>query len=413
MSTLDSNEIRKKLNAVKKLIKGNNHKDAVKLLQEIMEIEKEQMGIKALFVDTKLLYTQLNRLQRIRKSRLILISVFSLTLGLILFLALQKVGSTEVELKIRVNELTFELNESWSINSLELQSIGISHLRNLRLDPLQFEEVVEYNFETGMPLKWKKSGGSIPLKIIRTHDDWGVSIESSYLRLAYALIDSGSTITITTYEDPKDQFRITVSSGAVQGSIDTDDIFSLTCISCQIEDQVDIESSENKHLRVTSFDREVPFSDLKGSIDIISKIPEHKTEMHPYLLGKSIFTMSIDFSRLEGNSRQSTIIEDGIAYFSELDGKKIDIKEGDFLVVRGLNDFQIKRLYFDGHLNAVLKGRVNKFESGSQSFLYNRLPSMLEWIYTNQFLGLVVASLIPVFSMLVIIFFRLKIIDEL
>lgn len=413
MSTLNSTELRNKFDAAKEMIKENNRKEAAKLLHEILEIEKEQLGIEAIFVDAKLLYSKVNRHQRIRRSRLILLSVFSLTLGLILFLALRTVGSTEVEFKIRVNELTFKLAKNWSINSLELESIGISHLKNLRLYPLQFEEVEEYNFITGMPVKWKKYQSNTPLKIIRTHDDWGVTIESSYLKLAYALIDSGSTITITTYSDPRDQFRITVSSGAVRGSIDTDDIFSLNCVNCLIEDQVDIESSENKHLRITSFDREVSFSDLEGSIDIISKIPEHKTEKHPYLLGKSIYTKLIDFSRFEGNTRQSTIIDDGIVYFSELDGKKIDIKEGDFLTVRGLNDFQIKRLFLDDRLNIVLKGRVNKFESGSQSFLYNRLPSILEWLYTNQFIGLVMASLIPIFSTIIIIFSRLKIIDEL
>jgi hypothetical protein len=411
-AVLDLSELWQKLEAAKELIKNNNHEIAFELLREILEIERKQAGKEALFAEANALSIQLNRSRSVRKSRLILISIFSFTLGLVLLLALVKVGSTEVELKLRLNQFTFKLAKNWEISSLEIQSIGIWHLGDLRLDAVFIEEAIAFDRTSDLPTKWQSSRADGPLSIKRTHDNWGVTIESSYLRLAHASIDSGSTITIAAYEDASRQFRIAVSGGAVLGSIDTDETYAMTCASCQIEGHPNERHTENKALHITSDVQEISFEDLAGSIEMIVKIPQTNMGMKPYLFGKSIYTEQLDFSRLEGDSRESTITKDGSIYFSELDGKQIEIKEGDFLVVNGLRDFQIKRLFFEDHLEAILKGSAQELRSGTQEFLYDRLPSWLEWIYTNQFFALVIATLIPVFSVILVVFYRLKIIEE-
>lgn len=412
MAKVNAVEIKKTIENAKDLLKDKKQSEAVELLQQVMRVEKEQAGTQALFEEARALSTRLIHNKKVKNFRVFLVSALIITLIVIAFLAWKKVEATEVELKLTVNEFTFRLNEPWLIHSLAMKSLGLSHLDNLSLDATRLEEAIEYDPDTSLPVGWQNISIGNPLNIVRTRDNWSVSIKSSYLRVANVAIDSGATITIAAYKQSKNQFRISISGGAVSGTIGTGDTLSLSCTSCQIEGKPNDLFSRARNLRVVTLDNQLSFTDLNNYLEIVIRIPQNEITPDPFILGKSISIDQIDFTRLEGNAKESTIIQDGLVYFAELDGKEHLIKDGDFLTVDGLENFQIKRLFLEDQLRISSRGSVKKLKSGTQEFLYSRIPSYLEWLYTNQSFTLFVATLIPIFSTIFAIFYRSGILKE-
>jgi len=394
-----------KLESARKLIRQKRYKEANAMAQKISENDQNN-------IEAEKLLSYLEKRRRIRNFRLMVVSTFLVTVTFFAFLTWKEVSSTEVSVNLVVKQLSFTLSKTWNLYGIETSTFGISHLEDLKLEPMTMDRAVAYDPKTDQPIRWRSVNLQNPIQIKGTHDFWNVSIQSNYLKLSSLSVDSGATVTVAVNEQGQGQSQILISivDGTVFGAVETSDTLMLSCNGCQTSAQFEVDSNFSS-FRIVTQEREILFSDLHKSIDIILKIPRASSNSNPYVFGKSIDIKNIDFTTLEGEERESTIIQDGKIYFAELDGKEFDIKNGDFVFIDGLENFEIKRLILNNQMQVSLQGRVRALKSGTKAFLYSRLPSYLEWLRTNQSISIFLATLIPVFSLIFATFYRLKIID--
>lgn len=403
VESIDS-DIESKLESAKEFMKRKCFKDARRLLLEIIRTDKKNNEAR------ELIY-QLERGRRIANFRVILITIFLITATGIAILGWTELPYTTISLQLMVNQFTFTLEEDWEIYDVEAKAIGISHLNNLELAPVRVEIATEYGLEKEEPIEWNIKEVQGDFQIKRSAEFWNILIRSNYLSLSSLAVDSGATVKLTISEPSSRKLIMNISNGSIFGTIETDTTLLLSCNHCEIGKYIDSGNSSSNSLRIQTQDREIDFRDLNSSIDIILEFPSKELRSKLYALGKSIAVQKVDFMRDEAGELESTIIGNGNIYFSELDEKEFDIKDGDFLEVEGLKNFQIKRLYLNNNIAVFLFGDVQKLRSGA--LLFSRMPTYLEWLHANNSIAIYIGTLIPVFSIILAIFYRLRIFDNL
>lgn len=394
-----------KLASARRLIRRKRYKEANVIAQGIYE--NDQYNIEA-----EKLLSFLEKRRKIWNFRVMVVSIFLVTVAFFAFLTWKEVSSTEISIDLVVKQLSFTLSRTWNLYGIETVTFGISHLEDLELEPKTMETAVAYDPKTDQPIRWRSVNFRNPIQIKRTQDFWNVSIQSNYLKLSSLSIDSGATVTLAVNEQGQGQNQILISiiDGTAFGAVETNDTLMLSCNGCQVNAQFEVDANSS-NFRIVTREREIQFRDLHKSIDIILRIPHPSSNSKPYVLGKSIDIKNVDFTVFEGDKRESTIIQDSKIYFAELDRKEFDIRNGDFVFIEELEDFTIKRLILNNQMQVSLQGRVRDLKSGTKAFLYSRLPSYLEWLQTNQSISIFFATLIPIFSLILATFYRLKIID--
>lgn len=402
--TNDDPEIRSKLGSARKLIKKKRFKNANKLLMEICQQDKDNN-------EAQELVDKLEKGRRAINFRIMVIAIFFITVTVIAVLGWTELHSTEISLQLTVNQFTFTLDEDWEIYSVGVKTIGLSHLNDLELFPDIVEIAVSYESETGQPLEWKMGVVESSFPVIRTTEYWNLSLQSDYLNLSSLTVDSGATVKIAVDEQNNNKLLLSISKGVVYGTVETDTMLVLKCNRCRTDNDDDEGNSSFKTFRIITRNREIDFQDLNRSIDIILELPEEPLQPGLYTLGKSISIAKIDFLSDEGGEIESTILEDGKIYFAELDEQELNLKNGDFLEINGLENFQIERLYLNNQIKLSLYGEVRDLNSGT--LLFSRMPTYLEWLHANNSIALFVGTLIPVLSIILASFYRLKIFDDL
>jgi hypothetical protein len=65
--------------------------------------------------------------------------------------------------------------------------------------------------------------------------------------------------------------------------------------------------------------------------------------------------------------------------------KTVELRPGDFVVLRQLQNFQIRELSLDNDgIHVTFHGRVGELRTGPARSVEERLPSVLEWVYHRQ-----------------------------
>jgi len=344
--------------------------------------------------------------KRVKKFRITLIALFGITVLIISFLKSITVRSTPVELRLTVSELTFRITEDWNIFSIATKSIGISNLDDLTLEILSAQRATEYD-ETDKPVAWQTITASPQLNIRGAGPNWGITVESEYLNLTSLHLASGSLVTISRDDLKKNQLNIRVSDGSILGSIDTGDTLIFTCSDCQIADGW-TGNSPSQSLRIATFDNQLQFQDLQQLIQIQVETPAQDSQSAPTDLGEFIPIQSVDFTRLEDDKTVSTVVTDGTLILKELNNKSIGIRGGDFVIMDNLRNIQIKEIKLDRELNLILQGHSGVLETGTGTFMNSRMPSLLDWLYANQLVGFLIATIIPFFLAILAILDRLQ-----
>jgi hypothetical protein len=397
-------EIHSRLESVKEFMLKKQLKKANMLLYEILQIDKNNK-------DAQELMSKLEDGRRISNFRRSLIVIFLITAVSITILGWIEVHSTKVSIEIIVNQVSFTLSNIWKIYSIDAKSIGISHMDNLYLSPQRVAMATDFESKTDKPLKWITKDIDEDFHLKSNNEYWNVRIESPYLNLSSLFIDSGSNVKITINEKDENKLVMSISKGNVSGTVETDTTFILKSNRCLTEKYFSEEHSPFKLFKIFTQNREIDFKDLNHSISIVLEFPRDKLETKLYTFGKSISIDEVHFFCDEAGEKESTIIKDGKIIFSELDAKEFNLKAGDFLFVNGLENFQIKRLFVNNKMKLSLFGDVHDLKSGA--ILYSRMPTYLEWLHNNYSIAIFIGTLIPVFSIILAIFYRLKIFKNL
>jgi hypothetical protein len=397
-------EITSKLESVKEFILNKQLKKANILLHEVLQKDKNNK-------DAQELFSQLEDGRRISNFRKSLIVIFLITAVSISILGWVEVHSTKVSIEIIVNQASFTLSNDWNIYSIDAKSIGISHMDDLCLSPQRVAMATDFESKTDQPIKWITKDIDDDFHIKGNNEYWNVKLESPYLNLSSLFIGFGSNVKMTMNEKDENKIILSISNGKVSGTIETDTTFTLKGNRIQTIKHFNEKHSPSKLLKIFTQNREIDFQDLNHSISIVLEFPQDQLKMELYTFGKSIAINEIDFIYNEAGEKESTILKDGKITFPELDAKEFNLKAGDFLFVNDLENFQIKRLFVNDHIKLSLFGDVHDLKSGA--ILYSRMPTYLEWLHNNYSIAIFIGTLIPVFSTLLAIFYRLRIITKL
>ncbi|MBN1349278.1 CHAT domain-containing protein [candidate division KSB1 bacterium] len=347
--------------------------------------------------------------KRIKKFRLFIITLFLIAAIGVGFLKSKPVGSSKVNLQLMVSGVSFKLKENFDLYSLTAKSVALSNPDDLALKIASVEQATSYDPQTNNPTRWQKIKTGGKLNINRISDDWGIAIESKYLSLSSLYIGSGAYINLSKEASGENQLKMAIRDAAVGGHIDTADTLILNCRNCRIEHGLQQELSNNLTLRIVTTDRQIAFHDLNQSLVIEMALSGQQSEP----LAQNMAIESIDFTRPSADRKESTIIQEGIICFEELDREEIKIPKGEFVFVGKMKDFRIQNLEMPDNFQLSLQGEVGELITGIGKYKRSRLPSLLEWLYFNPSIALYFAILIPVFSFIYFILKRLKVFDWL
>ncbi len=382
------------------LILEKRYKQAKTKLVEILKKDVKNRPARELLA-------RVNKHQKVKNFRAVLIVATLLSVLLIVFLCVAKVWSTEVVVKLATDEISFVIDEKWEVHSIATPLLGISHLDDLELSFKRIERAINNDLRNDLANSWRTLQLKSPLRMRKLPglELWNVAVQSSYLKLSTLTFQPGAQITITKGAN-QNEFRINALRAEVFGTIETNDTLMLSCNGCQVESLNDNDSAYN--FRMVTAQREIEFNDREQSLNLTLSLPEIK----PLILGKSIAISKIDFTKEENNKRTTTIQGNGLIRFSEIDGKEVSIEEGDFLTLGGLGEFRIKRLYIGDRIQVVLQGQVEELKTGAESFMYSRLPTYAEWLRANQIITILAALGLPILSIILAIIYRIEIVDD-
>jgi hypothetical protein len=353
--------------------------------------------------------SSLRRNRAIRNFRITLALIFTLTAVSILALHWKEVASVETTANLIAGEFSTTLGKPWTTDPIKIKSLAVSNLAELSLEQAGVERGV---FDPGTETfkHWVRLGVENLLRVESLEDLGSISIESEPLT-ANLSIGEEARVTFTTSEQNRNRLRLLIN-GTATVSLDVGEQLLLTCNQCRIRNvPADRFELGGDILRVKVKNREIGFRNVSGTMTIDLEIVRNQDGSKPYLLGNNIDVTGLDFTRLEGDSRRSTIVEDGIINLPGLGEKKIEVKSFDFVEFDELMRFQIRQLSLGDRLGVALQGTAGDLRTGPESGMRSRVPSYLEWLYANRFLRLFLAILIPVFSTILAVFYRLRIVD--
>ena len=344
---------------------------------------------------------------RIKQFRIAVLAIFLITTFITALLHWLKVDSTLVELQLTVNEFSFTLKEDWLFFSLVTDNIKMSHLENLTINVLSVEQAMSFHPETDQPQNWREIEFAEQLGIERTTDNWNAAIVSSYLNLTDLSITAGSHIRMVLNNSATKLMNLQISNGSVNGTMNTADTLLLTCSNCRFNNEATSSNVSSYSLKIIPFDNQITFKDLQKSLQLEVSFPETELTVDPVSLAQNMSIQAIDFTRLTHDKRETTITKPGAIFFTDFNNKKLDIDEGDFITLEPLQNFRIKKMHVTDNIVLTLQGRTSKLVAGAGESFKSRMPSRLEWLYANQFIMFVLATIIPAVSVIVAILHRL------
>jgi hypothetical protein len=330
--------------------------------------------------------------------RLLLVAVFALTAVSVGVLAAWDVGTTEVLIEVPLTGFSAKLSADWHINGLRVTKLGVSHASYVKFSAAQASEVTRTSHPRTL---------TGPMRLTGVENYWSATVNAEDLT-ANIMIAAGSTVRVSASDQARGGIRFEISNGRVDGSVDAPDTYELTCNICLFEHTK--QTAANRRIRVTGGESELSFADRDGSLAITLLLRRPNDTRGALLLATGLAISELDCSALEGTQRSSTVAGPGIIRFAELDGKKIEVRAGDFLQVRELGRFQIKRLVFDEGLKAEFEGVAGALGTGTtRRYIYSRLPSRLHWLHANRSIQLYLATLLPVFTTILAVLSGLRI----
>ena len=103
-------------------------------------------------IEAEKLLSFLEKRRKIWNFRLMVVSIFLVTVAFFAFLTWKEVSSTEISVDLVVKQLSFTLSRTWNLYGIETATFGISHLEDLELEPKTMETAVAYDPKTDQPI---------------------------------------------------------------------------------------------------------------------------------------------------------------------------------------------------------------------------------------------------------------------
>lgn len=319
------------------------------------------------------------RRTKLRVLRLWLILPFVATAILLAPLALVK-KDAEVEVDLKVSRLSFVVGEGgfggW-FESLETRSLALQLFDRLEVGSATVE--IETRDEGGAPT-WRRIGEGGTTSITPATELAGLTLKD--VTLSELEVPRGSRLTLLWDEEDPGSLTLRVDGAAASGRLVAPETLYLGCDYCAVSGLPPRYDFDSKVLRFTGAgERLVPFRGRDEGVTLALELQEGVK-----LAERGVPVQAeLDFTRVDGRRRVSTVMaEGGRIVLQEIGDKTVEVKEGDFLVLDELEDFQIRSMAIAEGIDVALYGRAGVLRSGPAGFVADRRPSLLEWIYGRQ-----------------------------
>ena len=388
-------DVKALLQSAKCSLRRQAYRTAWKEIEKVLQIDGGNAQAKTLQAQLK------RRRRRLRSSRLLLILPFVLAAIVLAPLALLK-KSSEAEIVLKVSQVAFTLGEQGTnglLNSINMASLRLLNFQTIELGPVALEIAAASG--------WRR---------IRTGGQTLITSKGAFTSATFADITlnelgvrPGARMTLSSVEGEPRTLTVRID-GTTTGKIAVSKRLHLSCDYCEVNNLPAQYDFDSKVLRLThERQHEIGFSGRSETMTLTLELaPQAKFAL------KNVPVTGVDLTKQgEERSRTSTVIDNGgKIIFREFDKEEIKVEEADFVIIDGLENFQIKTLKFDGGINLVLHGQVGNLTMGFAAFIRDRLPSLLKWLYARETWILYVQALILTGVTVLAIFERLKILRE-
>ena len=203
-------------------LEGGEKTEALSNLREILDYERNHGEIQALFNEAKRLHNSILQQSRNSKIQLLLVVLFCTTALAIAVLGSMKLNTTEIDLRLEANQISFRTKEALEIYSLEIESISIVNPEEFIIDALMVEEPTQFTLDTNLPNKWNESEMFGRLKVARRGSILNAFMSSNYIVLTSLFVDSGAVVTMAKKPN-LNKIVFEISGGRVSCAIEFDE----------------------------------------------------------------------------------------------------------------------------------------------------------------------------------------------
>lgn len=344
--------------------------------------------------------------RRLRNRRILLILPFAVTAILLAPLHFLK-KSTEVEINLTVSGVSFVIGEPSSagfLNPIMTRSITLQSFQ--RIEPIHGLIEIATNYNANAPSGWLPLARQAKIQIAPRSEFASITLNNVMLNSLD--IQPDSFMTLSSVQNESNSLKLDIHGAGAGGRIIAGKTLLLSCNYCEVSGLPDEYDFDSKFLRLSSErEHEISFWGQSETTTVaIEPLPNRTLEEHSiHIKGR------VDFTRLEGPSRMSTIIgKGGKITFTELE-KKLPVGSEDYVILNDFENFFIKKLHIENGINLIFYGRVGKLATGPEGYVKNRLPSYLEWLYAREAWLLYLSALVSIGTPALAAFKRLKIIN--
>ena len=349
------------------------------------------------------------RRRQLRNFRFLLILPFVATATLVAPLAYLTTGS-EVEVILKVSQMSFKVGQvstGGTFNPVKTRSLSLLNFQTLDLCSGLLEMARAGEPTAGAANDWRQLATGARALLMAQGEFASVTFDD--ITLDPLNVKPGAVLTLAVLDHQPNILKLRVDGAEVTGRFAAGKTLRLSCSNCAVSDSPGRDDINSKLLRFRS-EREhvVAFSGRKEGTTMALELPPG-TKLVEQDIGVA---GGLDFTRMEGRRRKSTITgEGGMITFEELD-KEVKVKAGDFVILDDLKNFFIETLHIADGITVILHGHVGRLATGRTKFVKDRLPSLLEWLYARKTWALHLNAVVLIGTTALAILQRLRIVRE-
>lgn len=322
------------------------------------------------------------RRQQLTKSRVGLSLIATFALGASLLVSTIRVPRVVVVIKLITNEVGFQFEKEWEINDFPLSELTAANWSKAEL----FGEFGES----------RTSDASSELVILGEPgaSAWSACFTSDYLRLNLTIPAETQTRLSVAGEDSS-ALHITIAGQRPFASLDTGAELLLRCNSCLLqnaETKEQLLSSSQSSWRLRPAHRTVSLYGADVPSLLAMRAQQGETAATKLALGSDLRALKIDFQRADAGPPLSAISGPGTIAFPGLETEPVQIEPGDFLYIASADSIEVRRITIGECIEVELRGAVSRLEVGPSGALRSKMPTLLQYVYWNSWLQMVVGA---------------------
>ncbi|MFI5184337.1 MAG: hypothetical protein ACHQNV_08065 [Vicinamibacteria bacterium] len=281
--------------------------------------------------------------------------------------------AAEVHVALDVRRLHFALGPggpSELLVGIRARSLTLVGFRELDLGQGRFQADAKAPSSAG-------SGPAQPIRIAGT--DSFSSVTLGAVGLESLSVPGGAGVTLSVDPDEAGSVKLEIDGAQARGRFSRGTPLTLTCAGCSTGAPSAVPMGGAQVVFTAEAEEIATFTGRAEGMALLVEFPPDR----PPLLENVPIRAAFDTTEVVEARRVSTI-DGGQVEYVDVKRDTLRLERGDFLLLDGLQGFQITSLRVDHALHATLHGRVGLLRAGPGGFVKDRLPSVLEWIYSRS-----------------------------